>query len=63
MYELLTRHTRGIFTGFGIFVVVAASVTLQILFGYWYIIPAGVVALLLIVASWFLGRPREGRHV
>lgn len=62
MYYLVTKHGRGIFTGFGLFVAITATVALQYFYGFWYIIPAGVLVVIGIVLLWYF-LPKSGEQV
>ena len=64
MYSLLTKYGRHIFGGFGVFVTLSATIALQYFFGFWYIIPSGVVLLILIVLAWiFVPNNQEEANV
>jgi HAE1 family hydrophobic/amphiphilic exporter-1 len=51
MYYFFTKHAKNIMSALGLFVIVAGTVAGYILLGYWYIILAGIVLSLAIVAN------------
>jgi HAE1 family hydrophobic/amphiphilic exporter-1 len=60
MYYIITKHGRGIFTALGIVTVLAGTVVTYILFGFWYIIPLGILLLAVLILSWiFRTKERE----